>query len=87
MTDPIIQAAIDRATDELTRLLTPVTWLKDPQAAARNYVEAYLLDGPDHWWPHPPAPGHRKPGTGDPPNDEFLSAKAEIQTTPREETP
>jgi len=85
MTDPIIEAAIDRAVDRLARRLALVSPLKDPEAAARAFLDE-LMDGPDRWRPVPLPPGHRPPGTGAPPTPEFRRVLAELHNTPREDT-
>lgn len=87
MTDPEIQAAIDRAIEQLARRLAAVSSLTDPHAAARQWIEDDFMGGPDRWWPHPEPPGRRRPGTGDPPNDEFKQRLARLHNTPREDTP
>ena len=86
VTDPEIQAAIDRAIERLARRLSPVTFLKDPEAAARAFVEEDLLGSSDHWRPFPEPPGRRPVGSGKPPTPEFKQELARLHHT-REDTP
>lgn len=76
MTDPDLQAAVDRAAEHLGRRLAAIAPLADPVAAARQWIEQDLMDGPDRWRPVPAGPNWRQPAR--PPDPETTRRGAEL---------
>jgi hypothetical protein len=86
VTDLDIQAAIDRAIEQLARRLAAVAPLQDPAAAARSFLDE-LMDGPDRWRPIPPGPGWVDPKRRNPAVYErgAAEARARLHNTTRED--
>lgn len=77
MTAPDLDHHGEDAARELAKRLGPVTTLRDPYAAACDFMR-WLVANRWRYVPAPLDPIQRHTGRADPPNDDFLTAKAAI---------
>ena len=73
-----------RAAQHVDRVLAPYVPDAVRWSLARRLVDDFLAA---HWYPRGRTPGRRRPGSGDPPNDEYHAVRQAMRAPERPATP